>query len=101
MNALNKLKKLGIGTVQFGTKYGISNTFSRPNYKEVNNILKLATRNNILTLDTAPEYGRSETKIGKSFSKNFRIITKTAKINSFNITNIEVNYVYKTFLNSL
>ena len=50
MNALNKLKKLGIGTVQFGAKYGISNTFSRPNYKEVNNILKLATRNNILTL---------------------------------------------------
>jgi len=101
MNALNKLKKLGIGTVQFGAKYGISNTLQKPNYKEVNNILKLANRNNISILDTAPEYGKSEIKIGRSFSKNFRIITKTAKINSFKITNIEIDYVYKTFLNSL
>ena len=101
MNALIKLQKLGIGTVQFGKKYGISNTLEEPNYQEVNKILKLAIKNNISILDTASEYGTSEIKIGKSHLKNnFKIITKTVKINSLKITNIEINYVYKSFINS-
>ena len=73
--------KLVIGTANFGTPYGISNSFKKMNVKEIGKILKLAKKNNISQLDTAINYKNSEQTIGQlSESKNFKIITKLPKI---------------------
>lgn len=73
--------KLVIGTANFGTPYGISNSFKKMSVREIGKILKLAKKNNISQLDTAINYKNSEQIIGQlSESKNFNIITKLPKI---------------------
>lgn len=82
--------KLALGTVQFGTNYGISNNLGIPDDTELCKIFDIAFLNEINILDTAPSYGDAEERIGV-FSKNrFNVISK------FN--NVENN---KTLLNSL
>lgn len=72
--------KLGLGTVQFGLPYGISNTEGRTPRKEVDRILALAAGAGISVLDTAPAYGESEEVLGASTAATgteFRVVTKT------------------------
>lgn len=74
---LNLLKqKLVLGTVQLGTKYGISNTQGQTPKKEADEILKFCDDNSILWLDTAREYGNSEEVLGSFAIDNFFIISK-------------------------
>ena len=54
--------KLGIGTVQFGQKYGISNSLEIPSKKEIKKILYFLYEKNIDYIDTAFLYGLSEKK---------------------------------------
>jgi aryl-alcohol dehydrogenase-like predicted oxidoreductase len=80
--------KLGLGTVQFGMDYGISNVKGRPQDSEVDQILKLATKNGVSVLDTAAQYGNSEETLGNLLPEDhqFKIITKgltTDVLNSF------------------
>ena len=75
MNIYNN--KLALGTVQFGKKYGVSNqNDSKVSPNEVEKILSFAKEIKIDTLDTAADYGDSETVLGKSGVNNFNIITK-------------------------
>lgn len=71
--------KLGIGTVQFGLDYGISNNEGKCHEQEIIAILSHANNSNIDLIDTATEYGGSETSIGKCLPLNssFNIVTKT------------------------
>lgn len=71
--------KLGIGTVQFGLDYGISNKDGRTSLSEVKKILSVAAKRGLSLLDTAAQYGNSEALIGLCLSANhpFRIVTKT------------------------
>lgn len=71
--------RLGLGTVQFGTDYGVSNRRGRTPPSEVRQILDLARRADIHWIDTAPAYGRSETVLGTTLlsERDFRIVTKT------------------------
>jgi len=71
--------KLGLGTVQFGLKYGVSNQGGRTSPDEVSRILAFAASVGIEVLDTAPAYGESEEVLGEfsSLSSRFRIVTKT------------------------
>ncbi len=71
--------KLGLGTVQFGLDYGITNRGGRPHAEVVRQILELAARTDIDTLDTAALYGDSERVIGDALPRphDFRIVTKT------------------------
>lgn len=71
--------KLGLGTVQFGVDYGISNQQGKTSIDEVFQILSLAEKYQIKTLDTAALYGNSEEVLGQTLrpSHNFEIITKT------------------------
>ena len=62
--------KLGIGTVQFGLDYGITNREGKTNQNEVCKILKSALDNNISCLDTASAYGDSEKAKNKKFNNN-------------------------------
>jgi len=83
--------KLGLGTVQFGMKYGVSNQGGRTPSDEVGRLLAFAASVGIEVLDTAPGYGESEEVLGEfSFvTSHFRIVTKTrssGRINAGDIT---------------
>lgn len=69
--------KLGLGTVQFGLEYGISNQNSICDDAELLQILELAQKSKIKILDTASSYGNAEERIGKSMKMPpFKIVTK-------------------------
>jgi aryl-alcohol dehydrogenase-like predicted oxidoreductase len=71
--------QLGIGTVQLGLSYGVSNTEGRPSEEEVKAILALAGEREFFVVDTAAAYGDSETLLGRCLPGNtpFRVVTKT------------------------
>jgi aryl-alcohol dehydrogenase-like predicted oxidoreductase len=95
--------KLGLGTVQFGTDYGISNKSGQTSTDEVRRILEFAAVNNINYLDTAPAYGNSESVLGANLtsSHQFQIVTKTNKIGKSRIYADDVRFVLDTFDRSL
>ena len=72
------MKKLALGTVQFGTPYGISNTGGQTPSAEVKKIFAYAETLPRCLLDTAPAYGTSETLIGDfvSAASPLSIVTK-------------------------
>lgn len=75
------LKKIALGTVQFGLPYGISNRAGQSNFEEVCQILKTAASLGINTLDTASAYGNSEEVLGKAMAASgtcFQIVTKVS-----------------------
>ena len=79
----NFVHKIGLGTVQFGLDYGVSNFSGQTPLSGVKDILQCASQNNITTIDTANTYGTSEEAIGlfHSFTLTQRIVTKTIPIN--------------------
>ena len=68
--------KLGLGTVQFGCNYGISNKKGQVPYEEIRKILEYAQEVGIDTLDTASLYGNSEKVLGRFNIDNFKVVTK-------------------------
>lgn len=68
--------KIGLGTVQFGLKYGISNTTGQTAAGEVTKILNYATSEGISILDTAFGYGESEAVLGQNGLQHFKIVSK-------------------------
>lgn len=72
--------KLALGTVQFGKKYGISNTGGKILNKEILPILKFSKLKGIKVIDTAIDYGDAEKILGNQNIKNFNVITKLPKI---------------------
>lgn len=72
--------KLGLGTVQFGCNYGISNKKGQVPYDEIKKILEYAQNVGIDTLDTASLYGNSEKILGRFNLNNFKVVTKTIKV---------------------
>jgi aryl-alcohol dehydrogenase-like predicted oxidoreductase len=79
---LNRINKIGIGTVQFGLPYGINNTFGQTKEDEVKIILQIASKHGIKYLDTAHAYGDSEIVLGNQVLNNFNIVSKfNAKTN--------------------
>lgn len=71
-----KIKKIALGTVQFGLDYGISNQAGQTTEKEVVELLNLAHKYGLSLLDTAQAYGSSEAVIGLHHRKRFDIVTK-------------------------
>ncbi|HIJ84142.1 MAG: Aryl-alcohol dehydrogenase [Magnetococcales bacterium] len=74
-----KIQKLGLGTVQFGLDYGISNQRGRVSEGEAWDILSLAANNGVTLLDTATGYGDSELVLGGIMAARpgfFRVVTK-------------------------
>ena len=80
--------KLGIGTAQFGTNYGVANQRGQVKQEEQKSILKFAQKNGIDMLDTAIDYGDSENNLGKCGVSKFKVITKIPPIpdNLINVT---------------
>ena len=71
------IHRLGIGTVQFGQTYGVSNKHGQVPRADVKLILKLAARTGIGLLDTAANYGEAEAMLGGNDLSSFRIVSKT------------------------
>ncbi|OGI17039.1 MAG: hypothetical protein A2287_00100 [Candidatus Melainabacteria bacterium RIFOXYA12_FULL_32_12] len=95
--------KLGLGTVQFGLNYGISNKQGVPNPDEIKKILSVLAKNGMEMIDTASLYGTSEEVLGKSLhlENNFKIITKTPNFLNKNITLEDVHLLESTLYQSL
>ena len=68
--------KLALGTVQYGIKYGINNSNEIPSDLKLQKIFKLAFDNRVDVLDTSPNYGTSEKRIGDLSKSEFNIVTK-------------------------
>ncbi len=71
------IKRLCLGTAQFGLNYGVTNQKGKPINKEIELILENALKNNIFYFDTANAYGDSEIILGNKLkNKNVKFITK-------------------------
>jgi aryl-alcohol dehydrogenase-like predicted oxidoreductase len=76
------LARLGLGTVQFGSEYGVSNRDGRPGEREVAAVLTRAAEVGVGYIDTAPAYGDAEALVGRHLPRGhgLRIVTKTPAI---------------------
>ena len=74
--------KIALGTVQFGTTYGAFNSAGQVSAQGVADILDLAQRAGIDTLDTASGYGTSEAVLGDLAAGRFQLITKCPPLES-------------------
>lgn len=96
--------KIGLGTVQWGLDYGISNIHGIPSDRELKSIVRLASQYGINLFDTAAQYGNAEQRLGKYINKSSRIVSKiNSKFDkslesqiqgSLNFLNIEQLYAY-------
>jgi len=68
--------KLGLGTVQFGVPYGVTNTVGQVNPSQAQAITQRAYAAGIDTLDTAIAYGSSETVLGDIGVQSWKVVTK-------------------------
>lgn len=74
------MAKLGLGTVQFGQAYGVSNVHGKVSPDTVRAILRRASEEGITVLDTAANYGEAEQILGQFDTSAFRIVTKTISV---------------------
>jgi len=95
--------RLGIGTVQFGRDYGVTNAGGKVPAEQVRRILDRAASAGMDLLDTATLYGESETTLGAAMpaGHGFRIVTKTAQFQSPVITANDATDLLQTFRLSL
>ena len=70
--------RIGIGTAQFGTKYGVTNRVGQVSRSDAGRILGRAAERGVNLLDTAAAYGESESILGGLLwaGHPFRIVTK-------------------------
>lgn len=94
---------LGIGTAQFGIKYGL-NSEKKISLSEIKKIIEYTdNQKSFGYLDTAPAYGNSESIIGNVLKKNhsFKIITKSDFIKEDVINTKVIEKFKKNFFFSL
>jgi aryl-alcohol dehydrogenase-like predicted oxidoreductase len=92
---------LGLGTVQFGQSYGVSNRTGRIDPAQVAQILEEAIRDGVDLLDTAACYGESEAVLGIYDLRPFRVVTKTPRFNGQAISEMHARTLNETFQRSL
>lgn len=72
--------RLGLGTVQFGLDYGISNGSGQVPASELDAILETGLSLGLDLLDTAIAYGDSESRLGRAGVSNWNIVTKLPEL---------------------
>lgn len=93
--------RLGLGTVQWGTAYGISNLAGITSEGEVARILAAAGSHGVNLLDTAVAYGQAEAVLGRNDLGCFRIVTKTPVFKSEKIVEDHAQALTDSLLSSL
>jgi len=91
--------KIGLGTVQFGTDYGINNDGGQVNVTEIKAILDYAKNVGVDTIDTAVTYGSSEQSLGEVGVDSYMVVTKLPEVPD-GVKNIE-KWVKNHVINSL
>lgn len=71
------VRRLGLGTVQFGQAYGVSNVAGQVPLDEVRAMLARAAAEGVVVLDTAANYGQAEEVLAQCDTRAFRIVSKT------------------------
>jgi len=95
------VNKIALGTVKFGTNYGIGLETNQVRPEEVGNILRYANLMNVDLLDTAPSYGDSEKVLGDLGVQQFDIITKTRHFGNIEISDSDIRLLKQDFYHSL
>ncbi|WP_085909921.1 aldo/keto reductase [Kiloniella majae] len=100
---MNINKKIGLGTVQFGLDYGVSNINGQPSDHAVKAILERVVSSGLGYLDTASTYGDSEIRIGKYLppSHSLSIVTKAPLFEPDVLTEKDGEKLYTHALQSL
>jgi len=93
--------QLGLGTVQWGLPYGVTNSSGQTPSAEVNEILQQAHQLGIRVLDTASQYGNAEVVLGENDLDGFSIVTKGPSFGVAEIGSSNVNDLIRTFEESL
>jgi aryl-alcohol dehydrogenase-like predicted oxidoreductase len=80
---LRLTSRVALGTVQFGTAYGIVNHDGKVGEDEVWRIVSEAIAEGVILFDTAPSYGDAEEVLGRCLpaDSELRIVTKTPALN--------------------
>ena len=92
--------KIGLGTVQFGCNYGISNKKGQVAFDEIAKILDYARETGIDTIDTARLYGTSEEVLGQFDLSAFKVVTKTIKVDKTLNGNENIEHFRNAFYQS-
>jgi aryl-alcohol dehydrogenase-like predicted oxidoreductase len=97
------MTQLALGTVQFGTSYGITNCSGQVPEHEVRAILSAAAASGVTVLDTAAAYGDAERVLGQCIPQNsqFRVITKTVPLRATHVDKASLHKVSVGIANSL
>lgn len=74
------MSRLGIGTAQFGSLYGVANKQGQVQEPDAQEILHRTLREGVNLLDTAMGYGESEATLGRIGVKHFQVVTKLPTI---------------------
>ncbi len=95
--------KLGLGTVQFGLDYGISNPHGQIPRDAVAGILDAAAGRGVRIIDTATSYGESEEVLGAALhhDHDFAIITKTPMFAAGAVGKRQIDALVEGFHSSL
>jgi len=72
----DSVKRLALGTVQFGLTYGVANTQGKVSLEQARVMLEMVRVAGIDTLDTAIAYGEAESVLGQIGVSDFRLISK-------------------------
>jgi aryl-alcohol dehydrogenase-like predicted oxidoreductase len=70
------MKKLALGTAQFGLAYGIANTEGQVTADAAGKILARAREAGMDTIDTAIAYGQSEQRLGETGVEGWHVVSK-------------------------
>ncbi len=97
------IRRIGLGTVQFGLDYGVSNTAGKTSKEEAAFIVREAAALGICTLDTAAGYGDSESVLGEVLPHDhkYNIVTKTIQFNKPQIGPEDAKALESAFCDSL
>lgn len=93
--------RLGLGTVQWGTVYGLANDNGITTGSEVSSILLAARDAGLVMLDTAALYGGAEAALGVHDLANFKVVTKTPRFATPSISKSQADELTATFYRSL
>lgn len=70
------LERIGLGTVQFGSHYGVTNKAGKPSRKECEKIIETAIEAGIRYFDTAAYYGDADLILASCLPEGMRVVTK-------------------------
>lgn len=95
--------RIGLGTVQMGKEYGVTNHAGRPSLEEAAAIVRVAADHGVRVIDTAAVYGKSERVLGQILrgADDFRIVTKLPPLREPTITSRQIELVKSAFERSL